>query len=124
MKFKEPLSQPETALIYEVLLVGEDVLVLVTGPSPHLGGVSFAQPYKKEGRKTVSATVSSLGRFEHQDHELTAFCAKHLSKELERAIVVVGGLHIDHLSKGDLDAIWVAAERLNKRVIKEIRSRQ
>jgi hypothetical protein len=117
-KFVETISKIDKDLVFETTKVGNDLFVLMTGPAPHLGGVSLAQPYKKEMRESITSTVSSLGRYGHQDQELTAFCARQIAKSLNCTVIVAGGLHIEQLSKEGLKNIWTAAKKIIKNIIK------
>jgi len=121
-KYTETIPNLNCDLEFQIELIGEDLLLIITGSQPHLGGVSLAQPYKKPEHPTTSATTSSLGCYSHQDQELTSYCAKTLSKALDRVVVAVGGLHIDFLSKDGLNEVWNCAKKLTQKIINDFKS--
>lgn len=103
-----------TAVCANWQVIGEDLLVVLSGEGQHLGGCSFAEPYLS--KQSQSATVSSISRKGHQDIELTRLVAQEVSKRLEVVVVVVGGIHIEHATKAEITRILENSQQLGSRL--------
>jgi hypothetical protein len=95
-------------------IIGEDLLIVLSGKGQHLGGCSFAEPYMS--KQSSSATVSSISRKGHQDIELTRLVAQEVSKRLEVVVAVVGGIHIEHATKAEINQIMENCQLLGSRL--------
>jgi hypothetical protein len=116
--------------------IGPDYLILLEGPNTHLGAVSLAQPYQRQpaygpvtGTKSMdmdlesdySACVSTLSQYGHRDAELVTKLARELAKELKKVVVVIGGIHIEKISKEQLEEIMTKILELKKEILRTIR---
>lgn len=75
---------------------GDLLLILKGGEQPHVGAVVVCEP----GR---NARIVRLGS--HKDHIVLEPLAKTASEKYEITVVAVGGIHIDHATKNDIDKI-------------------
>jgi hypothetical protein len=101
-------------------LLNQDILIIITEPSPHTGAVSLAEPYEKilqDKSSFTSASTSSLSKYRHKDSEFTSLLSKEIAKEFNRTTVVVGGIHIDNIPKETIKEIIA----LPKLLIEEIK---
>ena len=51
-------------------LLNQDILIIISGPNPHAGAVSLADPYEKilqDNSTFISASTSSLSKYHHKD---------------------------------------------------------
>jgi hypothetical protein len=77
--------------------VGSDLLLILTGgEQPHLGGVVLCEPGKE-------ALVIRRGT--HNDHIVLTPLAKTACEKYQTTVVAVGGIHIEHASKEDIDQV-------------------
>jgi gallate decarboxylase subunit D len=77
--------------------VGSDlVYILGGGQQPHVGGIVLCEPGKP------SQIVSRQG---HLDTIVLTLLAEAACQKYHQAIVVVGGIHIDHASKEEIDVL-------------------
>ncbi|MFQ5979776.1 MAG: hypothetical protein ACE5OZ_16725 [Candidatus Heimdallarchaeota archaeon] len=105
----------KTAVCANWILIGEDLLVVLSGEGRHIGGCSLAEPYTSQDRK--NANISSISCKGHQDIEITRLIAQKVSKQLERVVAVVGGIHVDNASKKEINQILANAQTLGDRLI-------
>jgi hypothetical protein len=86
---------------YQVTLkkhqVGPDLLLVLTGgDQPHLGGMVMCEPGKKS-QVVIRGT--------HKDYIVLQPLAEAACERYNTTIVAVGGIHIDHASKEDIDQL-------------------
>ncbi|MHA1983520.1 MAG: prenylated flavin chaperone LpdD [Candidatus Hodarchaeales archaeon] len=104
-------------------LLDRDILIIISGPNPHAGAVSLADPYEKflqDKSVFVSASASSLSKYRHKDSEFTSLLSKEIAKEFNRTTVVVGGIHIDSIAKETIKEILTLPKLLIEEVKKLI----
>lgn len=104
-----------TAVCVNWIMMGEDLLVVLSGEGQHIGGCSLAESYRSKGAE--AANVSSISRHGHQDIEMTRMIAQKVSKRLGRVVVVVGGIHIDNASKTEINQILANVQTLRDRLV-------
>jgi len=84
-------------VLLEVQLVGEDVLLILSGgEQSHLGGMVL---YASEEQQH---TYSLEG---HKDHIVLEPLAAKAFQKYQRTIIAVGGIHIDNATKKDIEQI-------------------
>ena len=114
-------------------LLGNDLLVIVSGLGDHIGSITLAQPYTaplnpnmtakhivKEGKERVSSSISTLTQFHHRDDQLLSEFARNLSQQLNRVVTVVGGIHVNNISKDDIKEISSMLATLEEKIIKKM----
>lgn len=89
------IGEGRTALCYEVTQYGDDIVIHIGGGAPHIGSVSM-------GEKGQVDTHTFLG---HQEYFLTEHTAKTLSSALTARIVVTAGVHIDGITKAEIETV-------------------
>lgn len=107
-----------TAVRADCVLIGEDLLIVLSGEGQHIGGCSFAEPYMSKESK--SATVSSISRKEHQDIEMTRLVAQEVAKQLGVVVIAIGGIHIENATKEEIKQILGNARSLSDRLINAV----
>jgi hypothetical protein len=86
------------------LSVGNDkIYILGGGEKSHIGGVVICEPGKK-------SNVISLDK--HYDYVVLELVAKIICKKYDNKIAVIGGIHIDDISKQEIDKIIDNCKRL------------
>lgn len=91
----------------EAQLLGEDVLVTVTGgDAPHIGSVSMALPRESlTGSGAPSATVSTYNFPGHLDNAVGDAVAKAVCSATGRKTVVTCGIHTDGITADEIAAV-------------------
>lgn len=96
----------------EVIEVGRDVLLLITGGEAHIGATSTA--YWHEGH----SHVETIAVPHHKEHTLTESMAKRAASHLECTVTVVMGIHYDNLSKEQITQISGRVEDVFQQYLK------
>jgi len=84
----------------DVLFCGRDICIVISGgDQPHIGAVALALVAESPSHpRRWSATPSVIAVPGHKEYHLALSAAEHLSKTLERTVVVSLGIHIDGIS--------------------------
>ena len=91
--------------------VGDDLCVLLTGgDTPHIGAVSAgvygpgigAAHMTSEEEEALKEPVHTYAYPSHRDHAMSEPLAKSLSQKLRKNVVVLCGIHIDHLPQEEI----------------------
>ncbi|MFX0122808.1 MAG: hypothetical protein ACFFAE_04165 [Candidatus Hodarchaeota archaeon] len=101
------------------------LIIDITGPNDHLGGVGIGIPYiRKNGEK--SANFNCISFPTHRDGELAGSIAQIISKVTRFHTVVIFGIHFPKLTKSQLKEIINFLERwsvdIGQQIISEISS--
>jgi len=93
-------------ITYELRLLGEDLLLLVSGGTEHVGSVALALPRESLlGDGSKSSTSSVLNAPSHKDEFIIRSLAERLSTLSGHRVAAVGGVHFDALDKAGLAAV-------------------
>jgi hypothetical protein len=109
---------------YEVsahtMLIGSDVLVVLTGGRAHIGAVAVAQPRPSiKDEKKISSTSSVFTYVGHKEDVVAKAMSEELSRELSRKVVVAAGIHWDGLKKKDIELVVEICRKITKKIIAE-----
>lgn len=110
------------------LPMGKDFCVVLFGGGgepPHIGAVAVAQPrpsLKKDG--SVSSTASVIAILGRQEDMLARKVALHMAKELNAAVSVSCGVHLEDATPEELDQIVELSESLMHMLIAKARELQ
>ena len=98
--------------------IGNDVEAVLTGGMEHIGCAVLATPRPSlaEDGKT-SATASVLNVSGHKDDIVCRLVAERASAALNCTVVCTGGIQIDCISAGQIQAVTNAAEALCEKLI-------
>ena len=87
-----------------VFFKGGGLIVDITGPNDHLGGIGIGVPYlRKNGDK--SANFHCISFPSHRDGELAASIARIIAKITCCYTVVIFGIHIPAITKAQINEI-------------------
>ena len=107
-----------------VLLVGSDILVILTGGRAHIGAVAIAQPRPSiRDAKKISSTSSVFTRVGHKEDVVVKAMSEELSKELNKIVVVAAGIHWDKMKKREIEMIIEMCSTIKQKVIAEVSKR-
>lgn len=91
-------------LIASVFIKKQGLIIDITGPDDHLGGVGIGIPYiRKNGDE--SANFHCISFPSHRDGELAGIIARGIAKITRCHTVVLLGIHFPELSKPQLDEL-------------------
>ncbi|UCE12930.1 MAG: PilZ domain-containing protein [Candidatus Heimdallarchaeota archaeon] len=99
------------------------IIIDITGPYNHLGGVGIGIPYlRKNGEESANFHCFSLPS--HRDGELAGTIARKIAKTTRFPTLVILGVHFPNIQKHQLNEIikffeeW--AENIGHRLVNEI----
>ena len=105
----------------QVICMGDDLLVILSGGTIHIGAIAMAQPRPSlADPKNISATSSVFTYVGHKEDILIKSISEELSIQLNRKTVVVAGIHWDRLAPSDIKAITGICSKLTRRIAKEV----
>ena len=108
----------------QVSIMGDDLLVVLSGGNIHIGAIAMAQPRPSlNDPKNISATSSVFTYVGHKEDILIKSISEELSSQLNRKVVVLAGIHWDKLALSDIKIITGICGRLTKKIIKEVAKR-
>lgn len=103
---QQDIGRGRTKLRLEVMMVGDDVVVLVNGGEFHVGSVAIGLPRPSlEDPGRVSSTTSIFNIVGHKDDFLAKPLADELAAETERTIVVVAGFHLPGITPTEINEV-------------------
>ncbi|MCJ8012496.1 hypothetical protein MUG84_12210 [Paenibacillus sp. KQZ6P-2] len=97
------------------ILVGRDLMLILTGGSAHIGSVSTAYINEKDKRVEVQ-TVDLPG---HREHDLTVEMAEKAAAALGRTVTVAAGIHYDGINREQILEIVSEAKSVFERYLAE-----
>ena len=111
----QPIKQNvgRTELILEHKHVGNDHVITLTGGEEHVGAVAVGLFDEKSRR--ASASVTSLPG--HRDEEIALDGARRVSEITKTATVFIVGIHLDNITKDEIDTIIVASRQMTDNFI-------
>ena len=100
---------------YEKL--GDDYNILVSGGSEHIGCTVLAVPRPSlTGDGSISSTSSIINVTGHKDEFVCRYLAQRLCAYKNAVVVCTGGVHIDNISKEQIDEVMEAVKELASRL--------
>jgi len=81
--------------------LGSDLVVRIYNQNAHIGAVAVGD-YDGEHQR---ASVSLITRLGHKDDALAREAAYLLSKSIRRPVCVVAGVHLDNITREEIDEI-------------------
>jgi hypothetical protein len=94
MKISKTISR--LILVLESKVIGDDLLITLTGGKEHIGAAALA--YTDSGRTTVSV-MTAPG---HKEEEIAMRGAKIISKALNKTVLFSAGIHLDQISINEI----------------------
>ncbi|WP_167630686.1 amino acid decarboxylase [Listeria valentina] len=113
-KVKEfSISQENFTMQADVQIIEKDILIILTGgTNPHIGTITTRQ---MNGQIQNTAFPSHDGRF-HKDDILARTVIQKISSLLVGNLVVTSGIHVNHISKKQIQASFEMAAILGEQI--------
>ena len=101
------------AIEFTSIAMGSDLCVVIAGgDAPHLGAVAVAQARPSlEDASRLSATTSVIALLGHKDDEIARSVAHALAAKLNKNVAVCCGIHLDRITRDELDYIENAVKK-------------
>lgn len=84
-----------TRLTYQIMHMGRDLLICVTGGEAHVGSLSVA----------VQGKVNTTTLEGHRDDALSQSLAKKIAEVFPNVCTVVAGFHLDNITKEQIQQV-------------------
>ncbi len=120
-KFFETVLDSKIKLYWGYMVLGRDVVVIITGGKEHIGAVaiSIPRPSLKDVDKTSSST-SVFTRISHKEDEIVKRVGDRISSKTNRFTTVIAGIHFDNLSKKEIEEIVFRCDEIADQLIEEL----
>ena len=111
----QPIKQNvgRAELVLKQKQVGKDYVITLTGGEEHVGAVAVGVFDEKSGH--ASASVISLPG--HRDEGIALDGARLISEITKTATVFIVGIHLDNITKDEIDTIIVASRQMTDNFI-------
>lgn len=100
-----------------IVPMGKHYVVTVTGGEAHIGAAALGEPYPEKEGKQVNASVSILTRITHKEDIIAGDMASFLAKELNVPVLVCCGIHLDGITKNEIDNIIKTTKTLQEQIL-------
>ena len=96
--------------------LGSDLIVCIYNENAHLGAVAVGEYNHEEGR----ASSSVITRSGHRDDEIAKRQAHLIARHTREAVCVIAGIHLDNITKKEIDEIVSQADGLVTELLNEL----
>ena len=86
--------------------MGSDLVVSIYNENAHIGAVAVGEYDHEEER----ASVSVITRLGHKDDAIAQRAAYLISKSIKKPVCVIAGVHLDNITKEEIDKLLENAE--------------
>lgn len=95
----------------EITIIGKDLLIALTGgDTPHIGTITWLD---KDASSDTTRFPSHHGRF-HKDDVLSEVLLKQINPVLPGTCVITAGVHVNGITKEQINASFEMTEELGK----------
>ena len=102
-----------TELILDQKQVGNDHVITLSGGKEHVGAVAVGMFDEKSGRSSASV-ITSPG---HREDVIALESARRISEVTKAATVFIVGIHLDNITKDEIDKIILASKQMVNKYI-------
>lgn len=106
-------------ITFRALALGRDLLVVLSGGErPHVGSIVMAEPRASTAEASrLSTTCQVWNRPPHKEEAVARPVAEALALRLNKAVVVVSGIHYEGLDEEGLEAVGEICFKLLERYL-------
>lgn len=106
----------------QIDIIGEDILVVITGGREHIGAIGIGQPRPSiQDPDKISSTSSVYTFIGHKEDVVVKELSENLSKRLNKKVVVIAGIHWDNLKKEEIEEILNLCRKIEVRILEEMK---
>jgi len=95
--------------------MGGDLVVLLYNENAHLGAVAVGE-YDLSNQRTSTSVITRLG---HKDDIVAQKAAYKINKSTKRPVCVIAGIHVDNITKEEIEQIVNNARSLVETFVQE-----
>jgi hypothetical protein len=101
-----------------VSILGDDILVVLSGGVAHIGAIAMAQPRPSIADPRKAGATSSVYTYVgHKEDIIAKSMSEKLAKALNRKVVVVAGIHWDNLKDEEIEVIVKICQEITEEVM-------
>ncbi len=115
-RYESTTGENRSRVSLSAFSMGNDIVVAIYNENAHLGAMALAEYDHKEQR--VSCSV--LTRLGHKDDVIAQKAAYLISKHTHKPCCVIAGIHLDNISRKELEQILENSRRLVDEFISQI----
>jgi hypothetical protein len=106
-----------------VSVLGNDILVVLSGGVAHIGAVAMAQPRPSIADPRKAGATSSVYTYVgHKEDIIAKAMSEKLAKVFNRKVVVVAGIHWDNLKDEEIEVIVKMCHEITEDVMNKFLS--
>lgn len=88
--------------------IGDDITVILTGGTEHIGAVALGQ-FDENTYRSFGSVLSASG---HKEDEIALFGAKYFAKRTGKCTVFICGIHVPDISAEEIHTIDTCSRKL------------
>ena len=100
-KYELTQGEGRTKVNLSAYNIGDDILVCIYNENAHIGAVAVGE-YSEEEKRSSTSVITRQG---HKDDVVAQEAAHLISKHIKKAAGVIAGIHIDNITKGEMDKV-------------------
>jgi hypothetical protein len=112
---KLTIGQGRTKISLLANHIGNELIVLIHNENAHIGAVAIGEYDHKEER----ASCSVITRLGHKDDTVAYKAALSISKHTKKPVCVITGIHIDNITRQEIDKVLKNANSLVDKLLAE-----
>ncbi len=105
-------GEGRTRVSLSAYYMGDDLVVFIYNDNAHIGAVAVGEYAHKEER----ASTSVITRLGHKDDVIARKAAYSISKSTERSVCAIAGIHLDNITKQEIDEILGEIDELLREI--------
>lgn len=100
-RYELTIGKGRTKVSLSVQHLGSELIVYIYNENAHIGALALGEYDHKEERTSCSI-ITRLG---HKDDVIAQEAAHSISKHTKKPVCVVAGIHVDKITKNEIDRI-------------------
>ena len=114
-KYELTKGEGRTEVTLSAYHIGDDLVVCIYNENAHLGAVAIGE-YDYKVERTSTSVITRLG---HKDDAVARQAAYLISKAMKKPVCVVAGIHLDNITKEEIDKLLENVSGVVNRLMKE-----
>lgn len=96
----------------QMFQMGKDLVICIQNENGHIGSIVTGEPYYKHNQLHI--TYNTWNRLSHKDDCVARLYVEQAVKKYHCVVTCVCGIHLDHISSKEIEAImdWVKQDLL------------